>query len=149
VSAPLETLNSQGSKTALVIYHPGLTSIAHDIAYNFSLCLASSGWRVEIATANPQAPTNLFKYSLLVLSWPTYDFNPGPTITSQIHRIDNLKGIKTVIVAVGGGVNPFNAVGNLDKIVQNANRTIIQSITAFRSNHNLSIQHEASKIITP
>ena len=146
VRAPLETLNTQGSKTALVIYHPGLTSFAHDIAYNFSLGLASSGWRVEIASASPQAPTNMSKYSLIVLSWPIYDFNPGPTITSQIHRIGNLHDINTVIVAVGGGVNPFNAIGNMEKIVQNANGTIIQSITAFRSNHNLNIQYEASKI---
>lgn len=54
VSSPLVVLNSQGAKTALVIYHPGLSPFAHDIAYAFANGLASSGWRVEIATASPQ-----------------------------------------------------------------------------------------------
>ena len=146
ISAPLEVLNAAGSKTALVIYHPGLTSFTHDIAYNFSEGLVSAGWRVEITTASPKAPTNISNYSLLVLCWPIYDFNPGPTITSQIHRIGNLKGINTVIVAVGGGVDPFNAPGNMDKTVQNANGTIVQTIKAFRSTHNLNLQGLASKI---
>ena len=67
-------------------------------------------------------------------------------ITSQVHRIGNLRGINTVVVAVGGGVNPFNAVGNMNKVVQNSNGTILKSITAFRNQHNLNIQGEASKI---
>ena len=146
ISTPLEILNSQGTKTALVIYHPGLTSFAYDVTYNFSSGLASVGWRVEISTASPQAPTNISKYSLLVLCWPIYDFSPGPTITSQIHRIGNLNDIKTVIVAVGGGMDPFNSVGSMNKIVQNANGTIIKTLTAFRSNDNLNMNMEGSKI---
>ena len=147
VSSPLEVLNSNGAKTALVIYHPGLSPFAHDIAYAFANGLASSGWRVEIATASPQAPTNLSNVSLLVLCWPIYDLNPGPTITSQIQRIGNLQGIHTVIVAVGGGINPLDAPGAMNRIVQNANGTIIQSLTAFRSQHNQqALQEEASKI---
>ena len=54
VSSPLAVLNSNGAKTALVIYHLGLSPFAHDIAYAFANGLASSGWRVEIATASPQ-----------------------------------------------------------------------------------------------
>jgi hypothetical protein len=42
--------NPDGSKTALVLYHPGLSSFAHDVSYAFADGLASNGWRVEIAT---------------------------------------------------------------------------------------------------
>ena len=146
VAAPLEVINSEGTKTALVIYHPGLTSFAHDTAYSFANGLASSGWRVEVATASPQAPTNISKYSMLVLCWPIYDFNPGPTITAQIHRIGNLQGTNTVIVEIGGGIAPLHAGTTMNKIVQNANGTVIKSLTAFRSDDNLDIQGEASKI---
>jgi hypothetical protein len=57
-----------------------------------------------------------------------------------------LNDIKTVIVAVGGGMDPFNSVGSMNKIVQNANGTIIKTLTAFRSNDNLNMNMEGSKI---
>jgi len=147
VSASTETLNAGGSKSALVIYHPGLTSFAHDIAENFSRGLASSGWQVDIATASQQAPTNISKYQLLVLCWPIYDFNPAPTITSQIHRLGDLQGTKTIVVAVAGGLDPLNAVGNMDNIVHSANGTVIDTLRAFRGSHNLDLQEKASQII--
>ena len=147
VSAPLETLNSGGAKSALVIYHPGLTDFAKNITYSFADGLASAGWQVDVATASPQAPTNLSNYSLLVLTWPIYDFNPGPTITNHIQRIGNLNGINTVVVVVAGGMDPLNAQGNMDKIVQNANGTVLETLQAFRGgNAWQTMQQEASKI---
>lgn len=147
VSLPIDTLNAAGTKAALVIYHPGLTDFAKNITYTYADGLASSGWRVDIATASPQAPTNLSSYSLLVLCWPIYDLNPGPTITNQIHRIGNLNGINTTIIAIGGGIDPLNAPKAMTKTVQDANGTIIQSLTSFRSQHNQdAILEDASKI---
>ena len=147
ISAPTEILNPSGAKTALVLYHPGLTDFARSIAYTYADGLVSSGWRVEIATASPKAPTDLSNYSLLVLSWPVYDLNPGPTITNHIHRIGNLNGINTTVIAIGGGVDPLNAPKAMDKIVQDANGTIIQSVTSFRSQHNQeAIREDANKI---
>jgi phosphoribosylcarboxyaminoimidazole (NCAIR) mutase len=148
-STSLQIVNPDGAKTALLIYQPGLTSFAHDITYAFANGLTESGWRVEIATASPQAPTNISKYQLLVLCWPIYDFNPGPTITEQIHRISNLAGIDTVIVAIGGGIDPLNAPLAMDKIVQNANGTVTQTLTSFRSQHNQAVIQEKASQITP
>jgi hypothetical protein len=109
--------------------------------------LASGGWRVEIATASPQAPTDISKYALLALIWSIYDFNPAPTITNQIHRIGNLNGVNTVIVAIGGGLDPLNAPNVMNKIVQDANGTIVQSLTSYRSQHNLeALGEEAIKL---
>jgi hypothetical protein len=147
-SASTEILNPSVAKTALVIYHPGLTDFARNITYTYAEGLASKGWRVEIATASPQAPTNISKYSLLVLCWAIYDFNPAPTITAQIHRIGNLNGVNTTIIAIGGGLDPLNAPKAMNKIVQDANGTIIQQLTSFRSQHNQdTIREDAIKII--
>jgi hypothetical protein len=147
IATPTEILNPQGAKTALVIYHPGLTDFARNVSYSFADGLASSGWRVEITTASPQAPINLSNYSLLVLGRSIYDFNPGPTVTHCIDRIGNLNDIKTVLIAVGGGLDPLNAQSAMNKIIQNANGTIMQSLTSFRSQHNQgALQEEASKI---
>jgi hypothetical protein len=149
IAAPTEILNPQGVKTALVIYHPGLTDFAHNVSYSFAKGLASSGWRVEIATASPEAPINLSNYSLLVLAWPIYDFNPGPTVTHCIDRIGNLNGINTVIITIGGGLDPLNTPNTMSKIVQNANGTVIQSLTSFRSQHNQDMLQEEAGKITP
>jgi hypothetical protein len=81
-----------------------------------------------------------------MLCWPIYDFNPGTAITSQIHRIGNLHGTNTIVVAVGGGLDPLNASSNRDKTVQNANETVTQTIKAFRGSDNLDIQGIAGKI---
>lgn len=149
VSAPIETLNADGAKNALVIYHPDLTDFAKNITYTYAEGLASAGWHVDIATASSQAPTNLSNYSLLVLCWPIYDFNPGPTITNHIQRIGNLNGINTVIIAVGGGLDPLNAPATMNKIVVDANGTILQSLTSFRSQHNQDALREDASKITP
>jgi hypothetical protein len=149
ITATTEILDGSGAKTALVIYHPGLTDFAHNVTYTYADALASNGWRVEIATASPKAPTNITNYSLLVLCWPIYDFNPAPTITTQIHRIGNLNGIDTVVIAIGGGIDPFHAPNAMNKIIQDANGTILQSLVSFRSQHNQGILREEASKITP
>ncbi len=147
VPTQTQVLNGNGAKTVLVIYQPGLTDFARNVTYTYAEALASSGWRVEIVTASPQAPTDISKYSLLALIWSIYDFNPAPTITNQIHRIGNLNGVNTAIVAIGGGLDPLNAPNAMNKIVQGANGTIVQSLTSYRSQHNLeAIAEEASKL---
>jgi hypothetical protein len=98
-----ETLNPSGQKIALVLYHPGLTTFTKDVASAYTDGLVSSGWQAELTTASQEAPSNLSKYSLLVLCWSIYDFNPAPTITNYLHRIENLNGINTTIITVGGG----------------------------------------------
>jgi hypothetical protein len=84
----------------------------------------------------------------MVLCWPIYDLNPGPSITNYVHRIGNLQGMNTTVITVGGGIDPLNASAAMNKSVQNANGTIIQSLTMFRSQRNLdAIRAEASKIV--
>lgn len=129
---PIEVRNSQGAKNALVIYHPGLTGFSHDIAYTLADRLASNDWRVGITTASYKAPTNLTAYDLLVFEWPIYDFNPGPSITNYIHRIDDLQGKDVVIVTIGGGINPLNAQDSMKQIVQEANGNIKETALIFR-----------------
>jgi hypothetical protein len=147
VQTETQVLNAGGAKTALVIYHPGLTDFARNITCTYAEALATSGWRVEIATASPQAPTELSRYSLLVLNWAIYDFNPAPTITNHVHRIGSLNGIDTVIIAIGGGLDPFNAKDAMNKIVEDADGTVVQSLTSMRSQRNLdALREEAAKL---
>jgi hypothetical protein len=149
VVTPVVVKNSEGSKTALLIYHPGLTSFSHDVAYSFADGLVSNDWKVDIATASPQAPIQISKYDLLVLCWPIYDLSPGPTIANHLKRIGGLQGIDTVLVTLGGGIDPLKCAGTIAGIVQNANGTVRESLTAFRGGTAISDVREAGSKILP
>ena len=149
VETETQVLNANGAKTALVIYHPGLTNFAENITYTYAEALETRGWRVEIATASPKAPTDLTSYSLLVLCWPIYDLNPGPTITNHLNRIGNLNGIDTAIITISGGLDPLNAKDATNKNLEVANGNIIQSLSSSRSNRNLDDLREEAAKLTP
>jgi len=99
----IEVLNADGARSALIIYHPGLSSFMKDITYTFAEGLIENGWRVDIATASSQAPTDLSGYSLLAFGSPVYADGASPTIKRHIERIDDLMGIDTVLLVTSAG----------------------------------------------
>ena len=122
--------NAGGSKTALVLYRPGLSSFAHDVTYAFVGGLVSNDWRVEIATPSVEAPTYLSKYGLLVVASNTYAFTPEAAITRHLDRIGDLKGIQTVLLTLGAG----SAEGSkqaLENMIQAQNGTIQKSLLLY------------------
>jgi len=122
--------NPTGNKTALVLYQPGLSSFSHDVSYAFADGLVSNGWRVEIATSSIEAPTNLSKYSLLVISSNTYAFTPDSPTTRQLERIGNLNGIQTVLLTLGAG-SAQESQKTLETTIQDSNGTILQSLVLY------------------
>ena len=122
--------NPTGNKIALVLYHPGLSSFSHDVSYAFADGLVSNGWRVEIATSSIEAPTNLSKYSLLVISSNTYAFTPDSPTTRQLERIGNLNGIQTVLLTLGAG-SAQESQKALETTIQTSNGTILQSLILY------------------
>jgi len=95
--------NEGGSETALVLYHPGLSSFAHDVAYAFADGLVSSGWRVEVATPSNEAPTDASDYGLLVLCFSTYGGNPDSSTVRHVERMGDLGGVDVVLVGLAAG----------------------------------------------
>jgi hypothetical protein len=116
--------NAGGSDTALVLYHPGLSSFAHDVAYAFADGLVSSGWRVEIATPSAEAPTDMSNYGLLVLCFSTYGGNPDAPTVRHLERMGDLQGIQTVLVGLAAG-DAGSSTATMQKAVTNANGTVI------------------------
>jgi hypothetical protein len=122
--------NPGGNKTALVLYHPGLSSFSHDVSYAFADGLMSTGWRVELATPSIQAPIELSKYSLLVLASNTYGFNPDKPTVRHLERIGNLEGIETVLITLGAG-STEQSQESLENLVEDSNGIIIKSLTLY------------------
>jgi len=130
VITELAVKNPQGTKTALILYHPGLSSFSHDIAYAFADGLTQNGWRVEIATPSIEAPTDLSKYSLLVVSSNTYASNPDKPTTRQLERIGNLNEIQTVLMTLGLG-SAQESKQSLENAIQAHNGTIVKSLLLY------------------
>ena len=122
--------NSEGSKTALILYHPGLSSFSHDVSYAFADGLVSNGWRGELATPSIEAPIDLAKYSLLVIASNTYGFNPDTPTIRHLERIGNLDGIETVVITLGAG-SAEQSQEALENLVENSNGTIIESLILY------------------
>lgn len=139
VASPIYVINAGGSKTALVVYQPGLTSSPKDNSYAFANGLASSGWRVEITTASSQAPSDLSNYTLLVLAFPIYGGVPGAAAVRYVDRLGNLQGIHTVIIDVPASENVMK------QKVQAENGIVIETLVA---NGATDIQEAGSRIAT-
>ena len=122
--------NPEGVKTALVLYHPGLTSFSKDVAFAFSDGLVKNDWRVEVATPSIEAPTDVSKYSLLVVVSNTYAFTPDAPTTRHIERIGNLNGIQVVLLTLGAG-SAQESKQSLENMIQARNGTIIKSLLLY------------------
>jgi len=130
VVSSIDVVNPGGSKTALIVYQPGLSSFPRDVSYAFGNGLAASGWRVELTTASSQAPSNLTKYSLLVLGFPCYGATPGTAIIRYADRLTNLQGISTVIIACAAS-NTGGSVDTMKQTIQAAGGVFKESLTLF------------------
>ena len=131
----IDVLNADGSETALVIYHPGLSSFMKDVVYAFADGLVENGWKVEITTASSQAPTDLSEYSLLVLGSPVYAGAPTSTIKLHVERIGDLQGIDTTIIVTSAG-SDGGAEAALQQTVEEHNGTVETVLSLFTTAPN-------------
>jgi len=149
----IDVLNANGSATALIIYHPGLSSFMKDVAYAFADGLVENGWRVEITTASSQAPTDLSNYSILVLGSPVYGGSPSPTIKRHVERINDLKGIDTVILVTSAGNS--DSEKTMQQNVEEYNGTFKTAVEVFTQEPNegnenaMNIAKQAGREIFP
>ena len=122
--------NPAGNKIALVLYHPGLSSFSHEVSYAFADGLVANDWRVEIATPSVEAPTDLSKYDLFVVSSNTYGFNPDPPTTRHLERIGELRGIETVAITLGAG-SAEQSQQIFENLLESHNGTIVDSLLLY------------------
>jgi flavorubredoxin len=123
-------VNTNGDKSALIVYQPGLSSFPSDVSHAFGDGLATSGWRVEVTTASSEAPSNLSKYSLLVLGFPVYGGSPGTAILRYVDTLTTLQGIDTVVIACAAGSHG-GSVDAIKQKVEATGGTVKESLALF------------------
>ena len=116
--------NAESNETALVLYHPGLSSFAHDVTYAFADGLVSSGWRVAIATPSSEAPTDATDYGLLVLCFSTYAESPDSPTVRHLERMGDLGEVNVVLVGLAAG-DAQSSMATMREAVVDANGEII------------------------
>jgi flavorubredoxin len=145
-----DVLNPEGTKTSLVIYHPGLASFQLDTTYAFADGLAENGWKVEITTPISEAPTDLSGYSLLVLGSPVYADAPAPTIQRHLERIGDLNGLDTVLFVTSGG-SECGAEATLKQAVEDHDGIVVLVLSIYTNTSNdgdpLTIAEQAGRDI--
>ncbi len=147
-TSEIDVLNPEGTKTALVIYHPGLASFQHDTTYAFADGLVENGWKVEITTPSSEAPTDLSGYSLLVLGSPVYAGSPAPTLQRHLERIGDLNGLDTVLIVTSGG-SDGEAEATLQQAVEDHDGNVVLVLPLYTSIPNdgdpLTIAEQAGR----
>jgi hypothetical protein len=127
VISDVEVLNPNGrTGTALVTYHPGKSGFQEMLIDGFSEGLVSNGWRVDVATASKEAPTDLSGYDLLVLSAPTYDWVPAKPIQRYLKRLGDLEGQPTVVIISAAGIGDLS-LPMMEDLVREANGDLVAS----------------------
>lgn len=101
---PVDTVNPGGQRgRALVVFQPGLADFPDSVVRAFAAELAAAGWRVEIATVGPQAPTDVTRYGLLAVAAPVYWYAPAIPLTRWLARAGDLRGKPTVVLLTAAG----------------------------------------------
>jgi flavorubredoxin len=127
-----KVFNAEGSRTALIIYHPGLSSFMEDVVYAFADGLVEGGWRVEVTTASSEAPTDVSGYSLLVLGSPVYAGGIASSIGRHVERIGDLGGVGTVLLVTSGG-SDGGAEAVMEQTVEENNGSVELVLSLFTS----------------
>ena len=136
VVSEVETLNPEGEAgTALVVYHPGRSDFQRRVFTGFAEGLVAGGWRVEMTTPSPQAPTGLDGVDLLVLGGPTYGFKPNRAIQKYLNRLGDLgaKPTVTIITALGMGERSTEM---MQRLVREANGTLVKALVLYKARPN-------------
>ena len=99
-----ETLNPAGNMTgnALVVYDPGITGFAKDVATKIADDLQSSGYTVTLAGVRSSAAANVSGYDVIVVGGPTYAGNVSSSIKSYMHDLKPAPDARIGIYWTGG-----------------------------------------------
>lgn len=141
IDAPtdLVRINPSGSTgTALVVYHPGLSSFQEDVTLAFADGLVASGWACDVTTASRRAPHDLDLYDLLVLGAQAYEWRPACPVRRYVERLGDLAELATALLVTGAG-STDRAVELLEDHVADAGGKVVERLELWQAAPNESV----------
>ncbi len=136
VESGIVRINPTGAAgSALVVYHPGVTTFNRDVTYAFAGGLAETGWRCDVTTASPVAPTDLAVFDLLVLVTPTYFNEPARSIAEYVGFLGDLGGLPVELVVTAGTDSRVSSM-QLEALIHDANGSVLSILELWQSAPN-------------
>jgi flavorubredoxin len=137
-----ENLKPEGDVVAkaLIVYHPGGSGYAEDVAHWIGEGLRSNGWEVDLDRANSSTVTDLTTYNLLCVGSPTYAGKPRPPIVSYLERVQGLQGKKSV--SFGTAAGDAEAADRLKEMLEAKGSEVIK-VLKFLTGEKESAEKEA------
>lgn len=98
-----QTLNPTGNPVgnALVVYDPGITGSAKDVASLIASDLQAKGYKVDLAGIKSTAATNTSRYSIIVIGGPIYAGNASSAVKSYLNSLKPSENTKIAVFASG------------------------------------------------
>jgi menaquinone-dependent protoporphyrinogen IX oxidase len=100
-----ETLTATGQEMgkALVVYDPGLTGAAKDVADKIALNLQTTGYTVNFAGIKSNAASNTADYNIIVAGGPIYAGAPTSSVKDFLNNLSNVQNVKVGVFGSGSG----------------------------------------------
>jgi flavorubredoxin len=128
--------NGAATGKALIIYDPGLSGGAKDVATKIGYLLQDSGYDVLLAGVKSQAANNLTGYNVIVVGGPVYAGKPASTIQTYLNSFNPPEQAKV-------GIFGYGSVK-----IDNSNRVaVMQDVATLTSSSNFAVM-TAMKIVS-
>lgn len=135
----MSTLGQRGTAgRALIIHHPGRSGFHARLQHALASALVLEGWRVDIETANREAPIDLASIDLLVLGCPVYNWRVAEPLLAIVDRLGSLSGKRVALVLTGGGITK-HAMADLLQLVSEAGAEVVETIEIWTERPNAPI----------
>ena len=128
--------NGAATGQALVVYDPGLSGGAKDVATKIGYELQSSGYAVVLAGVKSSAAADMSGYSVIVVGGPIYAGKPASTVQSYLNSLNPPENAKV-------GVFGYGSV-KVDDANTNA---VMKDVAPLPSNSSLTV-NAAMKVVS-
>jgi flavodoxin len=129
---------------ALVVYDPGLSGGAKDVATKIGYDLQSSGYQVVLAGVKSSAAADLLGYSVIVVGGPIYAGKPASTVQSYLYSFNPPENARVGVFGYGSvKVDDANAVmKDVAPLPSNSSITLNAAIKVVSSD-NIDVKCQA------
>ena len=115
-----ETLTASGSVMgkALVVYDPGLSGAAKDIANKIALSLQENGYTVTFAGIKSSTAASPSGYNIIVAGGPIYAGTPTSSVKDFLISLDSIQGVTLGVFGSGSGPQEQSDITQIENFIE-------------------------------
>ena len=121
---------------ALVVYDPGLSGGAKDVATKIGYDLQTAGYNVMLAGVKSSVASNTTSYNVIVVGGPIYAGSPASSVQSYLNSLNPPENAKVGVFGFGSV-----KVDNTDSVA------VLKDVASISSNSQLTI-NAAVKVVS-